>query len=293
MKQTKLEISEYTDFRRFLADRLDELKRQDPKYSMQYFTQRLELGSRNYLRMIINGQRKLTERLAGRLGAALGLDVQQQEFFLRLVRFAQAGSTAEKNEALADLRKNRRFLRVHRLALDHLDYLADPLLVALREMAALDDFSADPVRLAKQLKGRPSARQVAAGLKRLVKMGILIQDPNGRLVQPHRHQESGDQLGSVPLRLYHKNMLELAAKAIDDDPTVRHLTGITLSISEEGYRKALGHLSNFLAELRRVAQEDPSPDRVYHLELALYPMTVVEQEKRKANPRPDKKGGRS
>jgi len=275
MKRSELDITTFTDYRCFLAERLSELKRQDRKYSLQYFTRKLGLGSRNYLRMVVCGERNLSLRLAERLGEVLGLDERQHDVFLLLVRFAQEGDTGQKNEILRELRKNKRFLDLHKLALDRLDYLADPLLLTLREMAPLDDFTEDPAVLAKRIKGKVSARQVASGLKKLIEMGLLVRSPEGRLVQAHRHQDSGEQLGSVPLRTYHKNMLEQAIESIDGDPTTRHLTGISLSMSEQGYRKSLEQLDLFLDALRRIAEEDPAPDRVLHLEMALYPLTKI------------------
>lgn len=277
MKNTKLDIFSYTDFKRFLEERLLELKDQDAKFSRRYLIKRLGLANSNYLKMIIDGKRPLTVPLAQKLAHETGLEPKETAFFLRLVRFAQAETSEEKVQALAELRKHRRFCQVHALALRHVDYMTDPLLLTLRELVALPDFCEDAAWIGSRLALRSTARSIESGLATLLKQDLLARDETGRLRQTTTHQATGAQLGNVPLRRYHKTMLALAAAAQEQAVERRNFSGISFSADADTYSQVLARYAEFLDEVRAICDAAKTPDRVYHLESVLFPLAYPPQ----------------
>jgi len=273
MKRTRLTIYEYTDFRRFIADRLTELHVERSQYSRRYICRKLGLASNNYLKLIIEGQRRLTDSLAPKLAEILGLSDRETEFFLDLVGYNQARTTTAKNKALNDLRLHRRFVQVHQLAIDAFDYFADPITVAMRELVALEDFQEDPDWISARLRQPATPRQIRAAITKLERLGLLARDPNGRLHAVDAHQDSGAQLGSAPLRTYHVNMLRLAGEAMELPPTTRYYQGLTVSIPGSAYERIVAQVQKAVEEVRSIVDEARPCEHVYHLELAFFPLT--------------------
>ena len=288
MRRTRLPIFEYTDFRRFLEDRLAELRNEDAKYSRRYICKRLELAGNNYLKLIIDGARNLTEPVARKLVSAIGLRKDEASFFLDLVRYNHAKSIEAKAEALETLKKNRRFRDIHQLQLDHLAYMVDPLTLALREMVNYPDFREDPAWIAKQLTFKASRVQIEAGLEKLIGLELIKRDDRGRLQATYLHTATGDKLGSVPLRMFHRTMLEFAQRAIELPVETRYFRGLTMSIPAELYPKIVDEYCRFVEKVRAMVDGGDDCDHVYHLETGLFPLargTVMEKTAKKARKR--------
>ncbi|RJO64600.1 MAG: TIGR02147 family protein [Myxococcales bacterium] len=279
MKRTKLDIFAYTDFRRFLEDRLEELRAEDKKYSRRYFVQKLELASSNYLKRIIDGSRKLSDSLARRVTQEIGLNKEETRFFQQLVRYGQTNDTQSRTEALEDLRRNRRFVDVHQLELNRFDYYADPLMVALREMADLRDFQEDPGWIAARLPFNAGKKRIAEAIARLVASGHLARGEDGRLAAVHKHQDTGEQLGSMTLRTYHLKMLERAMASMELPVEQRHYLGLAMSIPVSAYDAIVEEMKHCRDRVRAIVDAAEETERVYHLEMAFFPLTIDPKKK--------------
>lgn len=279
MRRTKLNIFEYTDFRQFIADRLDELQAENPKYSRRYICHKLGLASNNYLKMILDGARTLTDKLAPKLAETLGLSEQETDFFLDLVTYNQSKTTEAKKKALEDLRLHRRFVKVQRMTIDAFDYIADPLTLTMRELAALDDFSEDPEWISAHLLRPATARQIQDAIATLERLGQLVRDESGRLRVADAHQDAGEQLGSVPVRTYHLNMLKLAGEAMELPVSQRYFQGLTVSIPASAYGRVVEKIQEAVEDIRRIVDESTPSEQVYHLEVTFFPLTKREDSK--------------
>ena len=272
MKKSKLCIYEYTDFRKFLEDRTKELKEENPKYSRRYLVARLGLSSNNYLKRIIDGSRKLSDNLSRKLTKVLGLNKVESEFFLDLVQYGQAKSTEARAEALENLRRNRRFTKIHKLDLEQFDYITDPLTLALKEMVNFDNFQEDPAWISPQLTIKASAKQIKAGLEKLEQLGIIKRDEKGGLKSTAKHVATGDQLGNIPLRMYHRNMIEKSLESMELPADSRYFRGLTMSVPADAYEEIVEEYSMFIDRVRAIIDNGEDPDHVYHMEMGLFPL---------------------
>ncbi len=276
MRGTSLNIFAYNDFRKFLEERLEELKTESPKYSKRYFARKLDLKNNNYLKLLIDGEKKLSCSLAMKLVNVVGLNLSESKFFMSLVDFNQAANEIERREALKRMRKHKNFVEVHKLSLDRIDYFADPLMLALRQIVTLDDFIENMEWIKSRLPGQVSESQIKERLEKLKENGLLVRNGQGRLKVTNLHQSSGDRLGSHALRNYHVNMLRLAEKAIQLPVDKRQYRGLTMAIGDDAYEKIIDKYKDFLDEVRQIINDSEDVRHVYHLETALFPLTRVD-----------------
>lgn len=233
----------------------------------------MELANSNYLKMLIDGKRRLTRKLAEKMPGALGLTREEARFFLALVEYIQAETTDSRAEALRRLKRFKRFLHVHRTELEHFSYLNDPLLLTLREMVALPDFSEDVDWILAHLPGGMRRQEIEDGIAKLLSLGMIFRDDEGRLQQAKQHIATGDLFGYTPLRKHHLSMLELAGKAMDQPADTRYFRGLTMTLSPESYQRIVEEYSCFIDRVRSIVDADEACSEVYHMHTSLFPMT--------------------
>lgn len=273
MKRTKLDIHRYTDFRAFLKDRLAELKSVDKKYSLRYLSDRVGLSSKSHLKMVADGSRNLSADVAGRLAKVIGLNSQETAFFMALVRYGQAKSISEQQAALDDLRRKRKFLDVHRLDLDHFDYLNDPLTLTLREMITFPDFQENFEWISERLPMQANEKRIRAALDKLLRLGLIIRDEGGSLAVSHVHHGTGDVFKSVALKTFYEKTFSRASDSMKLSPEERHLGGLTMAISRKSFETIVRRYREFISDVRTIVDEDDEADQVYQLVTGIFPLT--------------------
>jgi uncharacterized protein (TIGR02147 family) len=274
MNRTNLNIFEFTDYRQFLSARLTELRRQNRRYSLRFLSDKMGLSSKSHLKMVADGQRNISLDMADKLADAIGLTDEEGAFFICLVRYNLAKTTAEQLTALDDLRRKRKFIDVHRLELDHFDYLSDPMTVTLREMVSFPDFQEDPKWIAARLPMKANATRIQKALDNLIRLGMIKRDDDGRLRLSHRHQRSGDGLKSVGLRTFYENTFRQAAESLRKSADERHLGGLTMGISRKSYERIVQRYRDFISDVRAIVDDDSEADQVYQMVMGLFPLSV-------------------
>ena len=102
---------------------------------------------------------------------------------------------------------------------------------------------------------------------------LIKKDKSGKYVLTENSITTGDRTSKLALRGYHQHCLKLAADSIDRDPPgSRHISGLTLGISQEGYERIVERINAFRKEIALIAEEDPNSDKVFQLEFAMFPV---------------------
>ncbi len=273
MKKKRINIFDYTDFRIFIRDYLDLKKKESYRLSRRYYCERLSLKSPSYLKLIIDGRRTLTETLMHKIALVFELNKGESRFFFDLVEYNQTGSESEKVEAFQKLRRHKNFIKIHKMSLDNFDFMTDPITLALKEMVVFDDFREDYAWIVSRMSFPAKEIDVQRGLVKLIDLGLIRRDKAGSLVPTFKQTKTGDQFGNISLRTYHSKMLEKAGESIELPIEQRYFRGYTMSISPEAYSKIIDEYDMFFSKVRRIVNEDKTPDSVYHTELAMFPLT--------------------
>ncbi len=90
------DLYSFSDFRRFLIECYTLKKKSDPTYSYRRFAEAAGLGSPNYLKLVMDGDRAMTVSNIHRFSQALGLTINETRYFEALVLLNQAESVKEK-----------------------------------------------------------------------------------------------------------------------------------------------------------------------------------------------------
>jgi uncharacterized protein (TIGR02147 family) len=271
------DVFTFRDYREFLRAFYALNKREEYGFSLRAFSKRARLRSSNYLKLVMDGERNLTQDMAPRFAQACSLRGQSADYFCVLVAFNQARSVDERERVYAQLARFKRYRAVHQLDAAQEAYHSHWYIPVIRELVVRKDFDPDPRWIARQLMPAISPREAERALETLLELGLLQRDAAGRYRQVEPLVRTPDGPLGVHVQRFHRVMLERAAEAIDAVPREdRELECITLCLSESRMRELKARLEAFCDEVMQNYQADADSSRVVQLNLQMFPLTIKE-----------------
>jgi uncharacterized protein (TIGR02147 family) len=267
-------IEFYDDFKIYLNDFYEDQKKRFPHFSYRYFGGKAGLKSPSHFMEIIRGKRKLTSKMLDSFIKGLGLTESDARYFTTLVNFNQSKNSTEKQQLLEQMRGLKRKVKQALVSTDYYEYYSKWYNVVIRELACLIDWHGDYEVLAKSIVPPIKKSEARDSLEFLVNSGFLKKD-GGRYIQTEPAITSGSEVCSLGIRGYNRFMAERAQKALEEYPTTeRDIQSLTIGISRESYRLIKQEMQEFLSRVVRIVDDDKAADRVYNVNVHLFPMSL-------------------
>jgi len=278
-------VFRYRDYREFLAAYYAVKKASGLSY--RSFAKAAGVGAPNYLKLVIEGKRNLSDDMSERFAKACRLNSESTAYFKLLVAFNQARTDERRNELHARLSEFPRFRAAQRLDLAQKEYHSTWYHPAIREMVACPGFVERPTDIARQLWPAITEKQALRALESLLKLGMLERDGTGRLRQSTRAVTTGEQASGLYIRNYHAEMMQRATAAMETVPSQhRFITSLTLSASDATLAEIQRRVDELREDLVALCDADPNPNRVVQLNLQLFPLSHVIEAPNPAEERP-------
>ncbi len=276
------DIYRYSDYRAFLRDYFNEQKTTNPAFSHQFFARKANIKSSGFVLHVMKHERNVTRPVLLNIARAIGLDPAQTEYFEDLMAFDQARTQSDREFYLGRIAAKRKSVKAKPLDDRQHELYSAWYHPVIREAVTLSDDKDDPVTLSKLLVPPVTPKQIKDSLKLQKDLGVLTVDKRGKYYQAEPFISGGGPVRNTALVKYQKDMLE-QAKAAWDRFTTDEITmhTVTLCMSEEmlgTIREEVRAFKNRLLEL--AGGERKSPERVYHLNINLFPMTKSAKEKK-------------
>lgn len=270
----RVNVFEYLDYRAYLRDYYLERKSNEYGFSHRSFSKRAGLRSTNYLKLVMEGERNLTNEMAHQFAVGCGLKGTALDYFCELVAFTQSRSSGERNRCHERLARYKEFRAIHQLEAAQTAYHSTWYLPAIRELAGRPDFEPEPKWIARTLQPKISADEAERALGILLQLGLLIREDNGRVKQSAALVTTGPGPLGHHVVNYHRTMLERAAAAIDDIPRdEREISSLTLCVSQSVLLDLKERIREFRRELLQLAELGGPPERVVQLNFQLFPLS--------------------
>ena len=170
-------IIEYIDFRQYMRDFYDERKRRSA-FTWREFSRIAGFSSSAYMKVVCDGASKLSKIGVERVGAAMGLEGFELDYFRAMVRYGQADTEEKKKAAYEDMLAVAKQYKVRVLSGDLFEYYDSWRNPVLRELAPLMP-GATPGEIAKKIYVETSAQEVRESLDFLTKTGLLKKKDDG------------------------------------------------------------------------------------------------------------------
>jgi uncharacterized protein (TIGR02147 family) len=268
---------DYDDYRAYLSELIDFLRTSKRGFSFRRFSKRAGYQSPNFLKLVIDGQRNLSDDSIAKFAGAFELGPRETRDFSHLVRFNQARSDEEKNREFRQLLQHRRGVAAE-LQKAQFEIYSEWYVLVVRELATLPFFKESGQWIAKRLQPMISAREANRALKLLQQVGLLVRDASGTLRAATSKLKTGAE---VPLgvRNFHRAMLGHAADSLDSiDKSERHVSSLTQALTKAQYEQLTAKLDSFREELLDLLeapteQAETDDKEIYFVGFEVIPMT--------------------
>lgn len=264
----------FTDFREYLSAYYDLAKENNPAFSYRYFSRRAGYRSPNFLQLVIQGKRRLTDDGVRRFSKALKLTSTETRFFKNLVDFNQASTDEDRRAAFEKVAASRRFRQARKIDSALYRYASRWYFPAIREMAARADFSEDPEWIAEQLVPSITPSDAEEALEVLFDLELLERDEDGNITRGEPTLATSRVVRSLAVQSYHRQMLERAADSMSlFEAARRELAAVTVCTSPELVPDIIDRMRRFRDEIAALCDRDEDPSVVYQLNLQLFPLS--------------------
>jgi uncharacterized protein (TIGR02147 family) len=273
--QTPPNLFDYFDYREYLHDYYLYHKRRNSAYSYRLFARKAKLGSPNYLKLVVDGKRRITDRTLFQFARGLGLGRDEEKYFRELVMYQEVSDPDSKELHLRSLLKYQEKQRTAiPLKAERIKFLLEWHHAVIRELVVTKDFKEDPAWIAKRLGNKITEAQAKESLDLLIKLQFVYKNEGGRLEQREPLLTSSDEVPSHVLRSLHRTYLRKAITSIFAVPMEkRELSGLLISIPNTRIKDVKEEIKEFRKKLNRKYGLEKNGDEVYFVGLYLYPIT--------------------
>lgn len=279
-------IVEYLDYRMYMREFYEERKRTSA-FTWREFSKLAGFSSSGYLKLVCDGKTRLCSAGAESVAKAMALSGFHVEYFCSMVKFCDAKTNEKKQEAYNEMQRLADGNKIRILGGDAYAYFSSWVNPALRELAPIMP-NAKPLEMARVLYPYVPAAEVRQALDRLVVMGLLKENKNGDNVTYEQADvginptSNPDQKAAlnVAMRSMQKQFSRMAANSLDEfDNTERSLSGMTVGLNRNAYERIEKEFANFRKKLETIVSEVKDYDRVYRINLQMFPLTRKLEEK--------------
>jgi hypothetical protein, TIGR02147 len=277
-------LSDYMNYRQFLAD-FYKFKRASSKgslraYNYAVFSAAANIRSPNYLKMIIEGKRNLSDDMIGKFGKALGLNKEATEELRYLTHFTQATDPADRNLYLKKLSEHRVTTKLKSGEIDRRTWEKVPNWIAWIIYAMVDQegvtFTTSGIK--KVLRNKASEDEIETALNTLLMSGELKKEANGEIRKGRSLIESPEEVPVALVRKLQSQLMYMGLESLyQDQPTEREFGSLTLSLTRAEFEELKFKLRQMRKSLHKdnsIARMKEKGEKVYQLNIQLFPVTA-------------------
>jgi len=271
----QIKPSQYLEYETFLEDVFQWVKLRSKSYSYILFAEDLGFSKTNVIHLMIRGKRRLSVKGAERIIEALLIKSTERLYLETLVRYQNARLASDREALFARLMDLKSKSLSSPLEQSQLEYYNEWFHPVIREMVGIRGFNPDPHWIVKHIEPRVLPDQARKSLALLEELEIVKRNENtNQLELTQQHISTGDEVASHAVVRYHQRTIEIGREAVMNfDHTERNISSVTMSISEDVFEKIADEISEFRKRILEISEQSNNPDRVYQLNIQLFPFT--------------------
>lgn len=274
-----ISVFNYLDYRSYLKDWY-EAQRKGSHISLRLFSKKAGFTSPNYLKMVMDGDRNLTDESLDKFILALDLNKQEQEFFSNLVHFNQAKKHEEKDKYYQRILQSRKFHQLKPIEREQYEFYSSWYHPVVRELLTAGNHELSADEIAMRLFPAVTSQQVRKSIELLERMRFIARDKEGHWQQTTPVVTTGAESNALTLLNYHLNILDIAKEILNHiAPEQRDISALTLGLPAEKLPMLKKRLQEFRREILEMAATDSKTEKVVLLTMQMMPVTIDKGDK--------------
>lgn len=273
-----IEIFEYSDYRKYLKDLLEDRKKVNRLFSHRAVLQRMGISSTGFLANVISGRKNLTPVQVQKLAQIMKMKAAEARYFECLVLFNQAKTLEEKNAQMRRLVANQK-VETKTLAKKQLNLFSKWHYVVMRELLYFHRLKDDFRAAARMLIPSITTEEAERAVKELEELEMLGKDADGYYLQKDNAITTGNELRSVQVANFQMETMDLAKEAMERFALEeRDISCMTMTLSKQSFDQVKSEILSFRRRLSAIAAADEHVDQVYQCNIQFFPVTRKEGE---------------
>ncbi len=266
-------IFDYLDYRAFLRDMFQYRKEMKKAFSYRYFARRSGFSSPNFLKLVTDGARNLTNESIAKIAKGFRLNKKERDFFENLVFMNQAKSHEERNHYYRKMMAVKGFSDIRKLEKEAYEYFSKWYYPVIREVISFEHIAGSPEEIAGLLLPPITPKEAENALNLLEKLG-LIRNNGGGWEKTSRALTTGPEVRSLAVANFHREMIRLGAESIERfGPQERDVTSVTVSVNRERMAELKEKTAAFRKEILEMACNDEDADQAVQVNIQAFPLT--------------------
>ncbi|MDB5103624.1 MAG: hypothetical protein JWP91_1313 [Fibrobacteres bacterium] len=267
------EIYRYYDYHAFLRDYYEWRKTVNPYFSLRYIGGKVGLDAGLVVR-ILQGKRPLSLKKIAVFASVLALTKRRAEYFELLVLYGRAKSDREAQQYFERL-IGFTGLGGKQVERSQYEFYQEWYYTAVREVLHFLPFNGDYESLAGMMVPAISPKEARKAITLLENLGMISRKRDGGFALTDKYLTTGDEWRSFAVRAFQLQSLELARHALEKVPKeARDISTVTLTINGEAIEKIRERVRQFHQEMLEISEQSGIGDRVYQVNLQVFPMAM-------------------
>jgi uncharacterized protein (TIGR02147 family) len=270
-------IFDYLDYRKYLRDEFDSLKRSRSGFSHRNLMGKLSLRAPGHMLFVMQGKRRLTQDLALRLAGYLKLNKKETDYLISLIRFSDAKTPADKQyafeELLSLLQRSRMTVSVAKHRFYEKWYYS-----AVRASFDVDPFKDDYDRLASSLCPPVTPGEARKAVDVLLELGMAVRDESGYVRPVDQAIGTGDEWQSAVILNLQRQFAELGRDALDRfKKEERDISNCTVTVSPETFKIIVKKIRELRTQIIALGCAEQAADRALQVNIEVFPVYKKDQ----------------
>jgi len=269
-------VYDYLEYREYLWDWFVEKKKSNPRFSHRLFSRKMSQKSPSFLKDIIDGRRNITADQQDDFWRVLTLNKKEGAFFSDLVTLDQSKDDDKRKRAFERIAAARRVYGARRVEEDSYLYLSNWYCPAIRELALLPNFKAEPDWIIEHIRPKITRNQALSALDILQALNMITLQENGTVTVQDGTLTTAPQVSGIAVHNFHQQMLQLAIESIERfHSSQRHLVGVTVNVPNSLLPKLKDEINDFAARLCDICDScTDESEQALQINLHFYPLSI-------------------
>lgn len=266
-------VKDYLEYRDFLRDFFEEKKKDFPYFSYRFMGQKVSIDA-SHLVKIFQKQRHIGDSLIDGLINFCGLKDADAQYFETLVHFNKA-KTDRDGRVFFEKLLALKGLKAYALEKNQYEYYTKWYYSAMLVLLEFYPFTNNYKALAEKLSPAITEGHAKKAIALLKKLDLIRREKTGPYYLTRKIVTTGDQWRSIAVKAFQEETIRLASEALYRHPKEkRDISTVTITIAEKDLDDLHDMIKQFREALLKYAEAQQSPDKVYQLNIQLFPLTL-------------------
>jgi uncharacterized protein (TIGR02147 family) len=269
----EISVFDYTDYRKYLKDYYTRRKEVLSHFSHRFIAQKVGFKSGGHFSQILSGKANISIVLIEKISSFLEHNNRESSFFQNMILYNQAKEPEVKHKYFEKMLSYKE-AKIRQIDTQQYGLYDHWFFTAVRELIAFFPFHGDFDILADMIIPPITKNQAQEAILALEQLHLIQRLDTGEYKVTDELITTGKHSEPVRLNNYAIDMIALASRAIERFPkSLRNVSWVTMSISPQTCKQIIEELRSLRQKVMELAMADQSPDRVYQLNLQLFPLS--------------------